>query len=297
MPTGCSSADNVGEGEPRQIVCGAWNFGAGATVAVALPGCGAAGRPAPRARQAPRRHVRRGMILSEQGARARHRPQRHHGARRGRARRAARRRAAAGRGDPRGRADGEPGRPAVRLRRRARGGGSASGVELAPPARPSTREPARGRRAVDITHRGHRALPHYGAAMVVDVQIGPSPLWLRVPAGWEPAGAVDLQRRRHHQPGDAGGPPHARLRLRPGARRQDRGAPRGRGREAPDARRRRSHPGGRRPRHRRRRRADRAGGDHGRRGDGGRATSSNRRSCSRRRTSSPSRAAARARSG
>jgi len=29
---------DVGEGESRQIVCGAWNFGAGATVAVALPG-------------------------------------------------------------------------------------------------------------------------------------------------------------------------------------------------------------------------------------------------------------------
>jgi phenylalanyl-tRNA synthetase beta chain len=29
---------DVGEGEPRQIVCGAWNFGTGATVAVALPG-------------------------------------------------------------------------------------------------------------------------------------------------------------------------------------------------------------------------------------------------------------------
>ena len=29
---------DVGEGEPRQIVCGAWNFAAGATVAVALPG-------------------------------------------------------------------------------------------------------------------------------------------------------------------------------------------------------------------------------------------------------------------
>ena len=29
---------DVGEDEPRQIVCGAWNFGAGATVAVALPG-------------------------------------------------------------------------------------------------------------------------------------------------------------------------------------------------------------------------------------------------------------------
>jgi phenylalanyl-tRNA synthetase beta chain len=29
---------DVGDAEPRQIVCGAWNFGAGATVAVALPG-------------------------------------------------------------------------------------------------------------------------------------------------------------------------------------------------------------------------------------------------------------------
>jgi phenylalanyl-tRNA synthetase beta chain len=29
---------DLGEGEPSQIVCGAWNFGAGATVAVALPG-------------------------------------------------------------------------------------------------------------------------------------------------------------------------------------------------------------------------------------------------------------------
>jgi phenylalanyl-tRNA synthetase beta chain len=29
---------DLGEGEPRQIVCGAWNFGPGATVAVALPG-------------------------------------------------------------------------------------------------------------------------------------------------------------------------------------------------------------------------------------------------------------------
>ena len=29
---------DVGEGEPRQIVCGAWNFGAGATVAVVSSG-------------------------------------------------------------------------------------------------------------------------------------------------------------------------------------------------------------------------------------------------------------------
>ena len=35
---------DVGSGEPRSIVCGAWNFGAGATVAVVLPGGGDAGR-------------------------------------------------------------------------------------------------------------------------------------------------------------------------------------------------------------------------------------------------------------
>ncbi len=29
---------DIGEGDARSIVCGAWNFGAGATVAVALPG-------------------------------------------------------------------------------------------------------------------------------------------------------------------------------------------------------------------------------------------------------------------
>ena len=38
---------DVGEGEPRQIVCGAWNFGAGATVAVALPGALLPGADAP----------------------------------------------------------------------------------------------------------------------------------------------------------------------------------------------------------------------------------------------------------
>jgi phenylalanyl-tRNA synthetase beta chain len=56
---------DVGEGEPRQIVCGAWNFGEGATVAVALPGAVLpGGMKLEEARL--RGEVSRGMILSEQ---------------------------------------------------------------------------------------------------------------------------------------------------------------------------------------------------------------------------------------
>ncbi len=56
---------DVGEGEPRQIVCGAWNFSAGATVAVALPGAVLPdGRTLERAKL--RGSVSDGMILSEQ---------------------------------------------------------------------------------------------------------------------------------------------------------------------------------------------------------------------------------------
>ena len=55
---------DVGEDDPRQIVCGAWNFGAGATVAVALPGAvlanGAKLEPAEL-----RGQTSNGMILAE----------------------------------------------------------------------------------------------------------------------------------------------------------------------------------------------------------------------------------------
>ncbi len=55
---------DVGEGEPRQIVCGAWNFGAGATVAVALPGAVLPdGQTLEQANL--RGEVSNGMILSE----------------------------------------------------------------------------------------------------------------------------------------------------------------------------------------------------------------------------------------
>jgi phenylalanyl-tRNA synthetase beta chain len=55
---------DVGESEPRQIVCGAWNFGEGATVAVALPGAVLPGGV--KLEQAKLRGaVSDGMILSE----------------------------------------------------------------------------------------------------------------------------------------------------------------------------------------------------------------------------------------
>jgi phenylalanyl-tRNA synthetase beta chain len=55
---------DVGEAEPRSIVCGAWNFGAGATVGVALPGAVLA-NGLELERRAVRGEVSDGMILAE----------------------------------------------------------------------------------------------------------------------------------------------------------------------------------------------------------------------------------------
>lgn len=56
---------DVGEGGARQIVCGAWNFEAGATVAVALPGAYLPILDVPLDERALRGEVSRGMILAE----------------------------------------------------------------------------------------------------------------------------------------------------------------------------------------------------------------------------------------
>ncbi|MDX6450449.1 MAG: phenylalanyl-tRNA synthetase beta chain [Gaiellaceae bacterium] len=56
---------DVGSGEPRSIVCGAWNFGAGATVAVVLPGGVMPGGEFTIEKRKLRGEVSEGMILSE----------------------------------------------------------------------------------------------------------------------------------------------------------------------------------------------------------------------------------------
>jgi phenylalanyl-tRNA synthetase beta chain len=56
---------DVGEGDARQIVCGAWNFEAGATVAVALPGALLPVLDVPLDERELRGQASRGMILAE----------------------------------------------------------------------------------------------------------------------------------------------------------------------------------------------------------------------------------------
>jgi phenylalanyl-tRNA synthetase beta chain len=56
---------DVGNADPQQIVCGAWNFGVGATVAVGLPGALLPGFPGPLEERKLRGQLSRGMILAE----------------------------------------------------------------------------------------------------------------------------------------------------------------------------------------------------------------------------------------
>jgi phenylalanyl-tRNA synthetase beta chain len=56
---------DVGSGDPRSIVCGAWNFGAGATVGVVLPGGVMPGGEFTIEKRKLRGEVSEGMILSE----------------------------------------------------------------------------------------------------------------------------------------------------------------------------------------------------------------------------------------
>ena len=56
---------DVGRSGPQQIVCGAWNFGAGATVAVGLPGALLPGFPGPLEERPLRGQTSQGMILAE----------------------------------------------------------------------------------------------------------------------------------------------------------------------------------------------------------------------------------------
>ena len=167
---------DVGEGEPRQIVCGAWNFGAGATVAVALPGALLPGADAPLGEAKLRGETSRGMILSERELEL---------------------------GDDHSgiivlENGFEPGTPLVdvlpltetvleidtgfnrpdltAIYGIAREVSALTGAELAPPP---GREPERGDEPVDIRVEDLEACPRYIGRTFHDARVGPSPAWLR----------------------------------------------------------------------------------------------------------------------
>ncbi|MGZ8695007.1 MAG: phenylalanine--tRNA ligase subunit beta, partial [Gaiellaceae bacterium] len=182
---------DVGDAEPRQIVCGAWNFGAGATVAVALPGAVLPdGRKLERAKL--RGAVSEGMILSEQELEL---------------------------GEDHSGilllSSGDPGMPLadvlpvaetvlevestgnradlLSIYGLARDVAAIFDADLAPPP---GRDPERvGDEPVDITIEDAEGCPRYIGRLFRDVRIGPSPAWLRTrltAAGMRPiANVVD----------------------------------------------------------------------------------------------------------
>ena len=166
---------DVGENEPRQIVCGAWNFGAGATVAVALPGAVLpGGTKLERAKL--RGEVSDGMILSERELELGH--------------------------DHSGilvLAGGEPGAPLgdvlplgetvlelevtnnrpdlLSVYGFARDVATLLRVDLAPP--PGEDPEQVGDEPVDVRIEDFEGCPRYVGRLFRDVKVGPSPAWLR----------------------------------------------------------------------------------------------------------------------
>ena len=163
-----------GSGEPRQIVCGAWNFEAGATVAVALPGAVLPdGRTLERAKL--RGTVSDGMILSESEL--------------------DQRRAC---GDPRPPEPYEPGTPLrdvlplgeevleIELTRNRPDCLSVYGIAREVAALPrraeadAGRRPRAGRRrALDVSIEDFEGCPRYMGRLFRDVRLGESPPWLK----------------------------------------------------------------------------------------------------------------------
>ena len=247
---------DVGDGEPRSIVCGAWNFGAGATVAVVaarrvMPG----GELHDREAQAARRGLRRDDPLRAR-ARARPGPRRDHGARRRRSQPGTPLADVLPLGDDVLEIETLYNRPDLTsIYGIAREVAALTGAELQPMPGTEPRATATSRSTIAIEDLDalpalHRApLPRRDDRRVAGVAEG-APARRRH--------AADLERRRHHQLRDARArQPAARVRLRHARRRTDRRAPRAAGREARDARRHAARARSRRSRDRRRRAADR----------------------------------------